>query len=635
MKPIAVSMGEPAGIGPEIILAAWRAREEQNLPPFFVCGDDRLFRELGLPFGINVKLMQSPNDVGSDPHTLFVGNTWLRGQVEPGHPSRGDAGAVLSVLECAVDYCREGSASALVTAPIQKSTLYDAGFKYPGHTEYLEAKFAGEKIAPESLMLLVGGGLRVALVTIHVPLKDVAPLITQTAIVRKCQILAKGLTQDFGIAHPRIAVAALNPHGGEDGALGREEIDVIAPAVRALASKGIDARGPYPADTLFHEGARAKYDAVLCMYHDQDAGLLRRRECNAWSSHRAHIARPRHRARHRRQRHREPAELHRRAQARCRNRRAARTISLPSLWERIKGRDLSVRKGSPPPPPSHGEGDILLPPLREVIARLGLSAKKSLGQNFLLDLNLTGRIARAAEPAGKTILEVGPGPGGLTRALLAEGAARVIAIERDERCLPALEEIAAAYPGRLEIVSADALSTDESALLGGERVEVVANLPYNVGTALLIKWLRAEPWPPWFTRLTLLFQREVAERFIAAPDTDSYGRLSILAQWRSNPRLLFDISPRAFTPVPKVTSSLVQFDVLPAPRFPADTDALERVVAAGFGQRRKMLRQSLKSLGVPPEPLLQAAGIEGTARAETVTLEGFCALARAYAATPP
>ena len=175
----------------------------------------------------------------------------------------------MGAIDDGVRMCIEGHASALVTAPIQKSTLYDAGFQYPGHTEYLEAKFAGEKVAPESLMLLVGGGLKVALVTIHVPLKDVAPLITQSAIARKGKILAKGLTQDFGIARPRIAVAALNPHGGEDGALGREEIDIIAPAVRALASKGVDARGPFPADTLFHEGARAKYDAVLCMYHDQ------------------------------------------------------------------------------------------------------------------------------------------------------------------------------------------------------------------------------------------------------------------------------------------------------------------------------------------------------------------------------
>jgi len=274
-----------------------------------------------------------------------------------------------------------------------------------------------------------------------------------------------------------------------------------------------------------------------------------------------------------------------------------------------------------------------LPPLREVIARLKLSARQRLGQNFLLDLNLTRRIARAAAPLeGKTILEIGPGPGGLTRALLAEGAGRVIAIERDERCLPALEEIAAAHPGRLEIVAADALEADEAALVGAAApVEVIANLPYNVGTALLIKWLKASPWPPWYARLTLLFQREVAERLVAVPNTKSYGRLAVLAHWRTQPRMLFDISPQAFTPAPKVTSTLVQFTVLPAPRYPAEPEALERVVAAGFGQRRKMLRQSLKSLGVPPEPLLAAAGIDGTQRAEDVSLEGFCALARAFA----
>jgi 16S rRNA (adenine1518-N6/adenine1519-N6)-dimethyltransferase len=279
-------------------------------------------------------------------------------------------------------------------------------------------------------------------------------------------------------------------------------------------------------------------------------------------------------------------------------------------------------------------GDDSLPPLREVIVRLGLTAKKGLGQNFLLDLNLTHRIARAAAPLdGKTILEIGPGPGGLTRALLAEGASRVVAIERDERCLPALQEIAAAYPGRLEIVSGDALTTDERTFVGDNAgaVEIVANLPYNVGTALLIKWLKVEPWPPWYSRMTLLFQREVAQRLIAEPSSKSYGRLSVLAQWRTAPHLLFDINPRAFTPPPKVTSSLVQIDVLPTARYPAEAQALERVTAAAFGQRRKMLRQSLKSLGVAPEPLLAEAGIAGDQRAEDVPLEGFCALARAFA----
>jgi 16S rRNA (adenine1518-N6/adenine1519-N6)-dimethyltransferase len=270
-----------------------------------------------------------------------------------------------------------------------------------------------------------------------------------------------------------------------------------------------------------------------------------------------------------------------------------------------------------------------LPPLRDVIRRLGLSARKSLGQNFLLDLNLTGRIARAAGPLeGVTVVEVGPGPGGLTRALLANGAGRVIAIERDERCIEALDEIAAAYPGRLEIVSGDALHADVRPRLAGAPARVVANLPYNVATALLVKWLSEEPWPPWFDRLVLMFQREVAERIVAPPGSKTYGRLSVFVQWRTKPRILFDVNPSAFVPPPKVTSSMVQLIPKPNPLV-CDRRTIERVTEAAFGQRRKMLRQSLRSLGVDPAPLLAAAGIEPTLRAENVPVAGFVALANA------
>jgi 16S rRNA (adenine1518-N6/adenine1519-N6)-dimethyltransferase len=269
-----------------------------------------------------------------------------------------------------------------------------------------------------------------------------------------------------------------------------------------------------------------------------------------------------------------------------------------------------------------------LPPLREVIARHGIAAKKSLGQNFLLDLNLTARIARAAgDLRSMTVVEVGPGPGGLTRSLLAEGAAHVVAIERDDRCIAALEEIAARYPGRLTIVPADALAVDMSALARGPTA-VVANLPYNIATPLLIGWLRAEPWPPWYRSLTLMFQREVAARIVAPPGSKTYGRLSVLAGWRTEAAILFDIPPRAFTPPPKVTSSVVHLVPRPAP-LACNPDRLERVVAAAFGQRRKMLRQSLKSLGTEPASLLAAAGIEPTRRAEEIDVAGFVALANA------
>jgi 16S rRNA (adenine1518-N6/adenine1519-N6)-dimethyltransferase len=268
-----------------------------------------------------------------------------------------------------------------------------------------------------------------------------------------------------------------------------------------------------------------------------------------------------------------------------------------------------------------------LPPLREVIAAHGLAAKKSLGQNFLLDLNLTGKIARAAgAEGGGTFYEVGPGPGGLTRALLAEGADKVIAVERDARCLPALEEIAAAWPGRLEVISADAMALNEAEILPpGARV--AANLPYNVGTALLIKWLTAQSWPPLWASLTLMFQKEVAQRIVAQPSTENYGRLSVLAQWRCTAKILFDVNPQAFVPPPSVTSSIVRLEPRHEPLAPAALCDLEKITAAAFGQRRKMLRQSLKALG--GEALAAKAGIDPTARPEDLTIAQFAALARA------
>jgi 16S rRNA (adenine1518-N6/adenine1519-N6)-dimethyltransferase len=271
-----------------------------------------------------------------------------------------------------------------------------------------------------------------------------------------------------------------------------------------------------------------------------------------------------------------------------------------------------------------------LPPLREVIAAHGLAAKKSLGQNFLLDLNLTRRIARAAGPLeGETFYEVGPGPGGLTRALLAEGASRVIAVERDTRCIPALLEIAAKYPGRLQIVEDDALAIDETRLFDGP-VRIAANLPYNVGTALLIKWLSAETWPPFWKSLTLMFQREVAERLVAKPDGEHYGRLSVLIQWRAKAKILFDVSRSAFVPPPKITSSIVRIEPLDKPAAHARLADLEKVTAAAFGQRRKMLRQSLKSLSADAERLIADAGLDPTARAETLSVADFAALARTF-----
>lgn len=272
-----------------------------------------------------------------------------------------------------------------------------------------------------------------------------------------------------------------------------------------------------------------------------------------------------------------------------------------------------------------------LPPLREVIATHGLSARKSLGQNFLLDLNLTAKIARqAGDLTGSDVLEVGPGPGGLTRGLLAEGARHVVAIEKDQRCLPALHQIAAIYPGRLTVLNADALAIEPGAHLKPP-IRIVANLPYNVGTELLVRWLTPPAWPPVWDSLTLMFQREVAERIVAQPGSKAYGRLAILAGWRSDAAIVLSLPPEAFTPPPKVASAVVHLTALPAPRYPADPKTLEMVVAKAFNQRRKMLRAALKGLAPDIEDRLIAAGIAPTARAETVHLEQFCALARLMA----
>ena len=269
-----------------------------------------------------------------------------------------------------------------------------------------------------------------------------------------------------------------------------------------------------------------------------------------------------------------------------------------------------------------------LPPLREVIRAHDLVAKKQLGQNFLLDLNLTAKIARlAGDLSACDVLEVGPGPGGLTRGLLVEGARRVLAVEKDPRCIPALAKIGAAYPGKLEVINGDAMEVEVLSHLTAP-VRIVANLPYNVGTELLIRWLTPKVWPPFWESLTLMFQKEVAERIVAKPRTEHYGRLALLVQWRCDAKIVMHLPPEAFTPAPKVHSAVVHLTRLAEPRYPADEAVLNRITTMAFNQRRKMLRSSLKAMGPEIEAQLVAAGIEPTARAEEISLERFCALAR-------
>ncbi len=616
--PLALTLGEPAGIGPDITFAAWRRRAELGLPPFYLLADPAFVarRAERIAPDTPVAVVKPEAATAAFATALPIVDIAVAVSAEPGRPDQSSAPVALAAIRRAV-------ADAIVTNPVAKNVLYRSGFPEPGHTEFL-GKLAEEStgVAAQPVMMLWSPELAVVPVTIHLALKDVTARLSEGLVVETGRIVARDLRERFDIARPRLAIAGLNPHAGEDGALGDEDLTVVRPAVERLKAEGIDARGPLPADSLFHQAARASYDVALAMYHDQALIPIKTLAFN----HAVNVTlglpfvrtSPDHgiafdiagtgRA--------DPASL----------------IAALQLAARLSSGEAVVPRPVPCARAPRMSAIDDLPPLREVIRRHGLRAKKSLGQNFLLDLNLTARIARAAgPPEGVDVVEIGPGPGGLTRALLVAGARRVIAVERDERAIAALEQIAARYPGRLEIVSGDALKFDPPALLGAAPARVVANLPYNIATALLVGWLTLEPWPPWYDRLVLMFQREVAERIVAAPGSKSYGRLSVLAGWRCEARIRFDVAGTAFVPPPRVTSSLVELVPRQNP-LPCERRALERVTEAAFGQRRKMLRQSLKSLGPDPTSLLEAAKLEPTSRAEDIPVEGFVALARAFAA---
>ncbi len=556
---------------------------------------------------------RTPRTCSATPCRCSISKLTVKG--EPGAPDPADAAATIASIETCVALVETGEAAAIVTNPIAKEILYRAGFAHPGHTEFLGAlaeRRHGGKLHP--VMLLWSPELAVVPATIHIALKDVAARLTRELLVRTGLTVAHDFRARFGLAEPRLAFTGLNPHAGEGGAMGREEIEIITPALAELKGAGIAVSGPHPADTLFHAAARKRYDVVIAMYHDQ--ALIPVKTLAFAHAVNTTLGLPFVRT----------SPDHGTAFDIAGEGKADPTSLIAALR-------LAAAAGAPGRPERPMTGAPELPPLREVVARHGLDARKALGQNFLFDLNLTARIARAAGPLeAATIVEIGPGPGGLTRALLAEGAAKVIAIERDARCLPALAEIAAHYPGRLDVVAGDALEIDAGALVGPTRpARICANLPYNIATALLTHWLESAAWPPWFDRLTLMFQREVAERIVATPaQRAAYGRLAVLCNWRCETKILFDVSPAAFTPPPKVTSSVVELRPREKP-LACEVGSLSAVTQAAFGQRRKMLRQSLKALAHGnASALLAEAGIEPTARAEEIGVEGFVALARAH-----
>ena len=531
----------------------------------------------------------------------------------PGNPDPTSGAMTIHSISTGVEFVRTGRASNIVTNPINKHVLYSAGFKFPGHTEYL-AKLAeqwgGPSIKP--VMMLASEQLRTVPLTIHIALADVAKHITSELIIETASIISNDLTKYFGIKSPRIAVAGLNPHAGENGSMGRAEIEVIEPALGILKGRGINVSGPYPADTLFHAKARKNYDVVLGMYHDQ--ALIPIKTLGFDEGVNTTLGLPFVRTS---PDHGTAYDI------------AGKNIANPtSLIEALKNGAKNVL----PCAGVHGTMIDDLPPLRDVIKTHDLAARKSLGQNFLLDLNLTSRIARLSGVLeDTTVLEIGPGPGGLTRALLSEGAAKLIAIERDARCLPALDQISAYYPGKMEIVNADALDYVYSPKSAHEKIKIVANLPYNIATKLLIDWLRAPSWPPFYQSMTLMFQKEVAQRIVARLGGKAYGRLAVISQWRTHPEIVLKLPARAFTPAPKVDSAVVHFTPIEPVGEPCRLEDLEKITAAAFGQRRKMLRSSLKQISKQPLELLSKADIKPQKRAEELSIEEFTRLANVFA----
>ena len=600
LQPIAVSIGDPAGIGPEVLAKAWQQRREQRLSPFFAIGDRR---SIAAVWDGPLRKIGAPDEARACfDEALPIMEVEDAGEIAPGAPNMPGARCAIASLEIAVGLARENAVSAIVTGPVAKAALYAAGFTHSGQTEFVAERCG---VAPGNVaMMLAGPTLRTVCITTHVPLAEVSALLSVELVVARARVAAKGLQRDFGIEMPRLALAGFNPHAGEGGALGREEIDILLPALEQLREDGIDIVGPLAADTMFHPRARALRRGAVHLSRPgadsaQDAALRRGRQHDAGAPDHPRRARSRYRLRDRR---REPGRARRddRGDPHGRRvRRAPRALRVTSMAD--------------------------LPPLREVIARHGLAASKALGQNFLLDPQLLDRIARVAgDLQGQRVYEVGPGPGGLTRALLRAGA-DVVAVERDRRCLPALAELAEAADGRLRVIEGDAMAVDAAAE-AGRGAHIVANLPYNVGTALLVRWLEPEAWPPWWSSLSLMFQKEVAERIVARPGSDHFGRLSVLAQWRSRATIALNVHRSAFVPPPKVMSAVVHIvpGAMPAGVDPATLSAL---TAAAFGQRRKMLRQSLKAM---PGALdaLATLRIASDRRPETLSVDEFVAVAK-------
>ena len=599
--PLALTMGDPAGCGPQITARAWEALKDELPGGFYVIADPDLYSN-HCPV---TEISEPPEARSTYNKALPVLSLQRSIDVKVGEPSTRAAPQIISSIEKAVLAIKNGLASAVVTNPINKAVLYESGFPHPGHTEYL-GKLCEDHFGPSAspVMMLVGGGLKVALATVHMPLMKVADALTLDRLSTVAHIVHSDLQTRFSIESPRLAFTGLNPHAGENGAIGREEIELINPAAEVLRREGVNITDARPADTIFAEALSGNYDAVIAMTHDQ--GLIPVKTLDFWGGVNCTLGLPFIRTS---PDHGTAYEAAARGDA-----RPDSLIAAIRLAADMAGARMSERQ-----------------PLTDAPAR------KALGQHFLHDPDILRRTALAAGPVERrTVIEVGPGPGGLTRALLEEGAAKIIAVEADERFAEALRGWPDAQTGRLHIHQRDARKVGWEKLIadaGGKTpAMIVANLPYNVGTPLLVNWLKAGSWRG---EMALMFQKEVAERVCAQPNTKAYGRLAILAQAVCKTHIAFTLPPGAFKPPPKIDSAVAVLTPLPDEVRFKDLKTLEALAGAAFGQRRKMLRACLKPFakkrGLKAEEWLEANGVDPTARAETLSQEEFRNLAASLA----
>ena len=597
-KIILISSGDPSSIAPEITIKALQSKKihEKILP--IIVTDPKLIYNYSDIIDDHLKVNEIQDQINfTDYKTNYFNVIPVKTNdiVRVGEPSIANCSFIKkSIIKC-IKLENKTAASAIVTNPINKNIMYKSGFKYSGHTEFL-ASFSKENIQP--VMMLVGKNLKTIPLTIHVPLSQVSSLITEELIITTIKITAKYLTSYFGIKKPKIILTGLNPHSGENGDIGLKNKNIIIPAIKKIQKNNdflLD--GPFSADTVFSYEARQNYDVAICMYHDQ--ALIPIKTLDFYNGVNVTLGLDFIRTS---PDHGTGFDI------------AGKNIANPSSL--ILSAQMMLTKIM------SKLFDHQLPTIKEILKKNNIKIHKSLGQNFLFDINLTDKIVKKSEPISSTIIEIGPGPGGLTRSILKKNPNILFAIDKDNQSELMLSDLKELYGDKLQVIIADAINYPIWNL-GNEPRQVIANLPYNVGTKMLISWLKHIK---KFEKLTLMFQKEVADRIIAPVGSSNYGRLSILTNWLTKSKKLFDLPGSAFIPPPKVTSTVIELIPMENPIFDVSFNSLEKITQMTFSQRRKMLKSSLKKIN--GEAILEDLNISSRLRPEELTIIDFCRIAK-------